>query len=310
MSGEELGVLHGHEGQVSSAAFSSDGTRLASGSEDKTVRLWDSAPYHMRFREREGILAARHEAERIVETLWTQPANAGSIAEQLRGDTSLSGPLRRAALNLTLKKCAQLQEYVNNLYAHLVFTVDVVMALEADNSLAPGVRHKAIGIARAKGDTPLRLNRDSWNLVCSPGGGAEAYRVALRGAEAAVTADPDNVVFLSTLGVAQYRSGFYTEAHSTLSRADQRNHEQGGVGVRRVVAFLTMTLAKLGRTDEAQAMFERLTRLIYVEGDELWWYQESVWAWRKECEELLGRADSQGERADDIEQSEKQPRVP
>ena len=36
-------VLRGHEGRVTSVAFSGDGTRLASGSADGTVRLWDMA---------------------------------------------------------------------------------------------------------------------------------------------------------------------------------------------------------------------------------------------------------------------------
>jgi hypothetical protein len=66
-----------------------------------------------------------------------------------------------------------------------------------------------------------------------------------------------------------------------------------------------MTLAKLGRTDDAQAMFERLDRLIYEQRDELWWYQESVRTWRNECEQLIGRSDSQMEPLDDTGQSGK-----
>ena len=44
-TGEQLASLNGHKGHLSSIAFSPDGTTLASGSFDGTIRLWDLSPY-------------------------------------------------------------------------------------------------------------------------------------------------------------------------------------------------------------------------------------------------------------------------
>ena len=42
-TGAELNVLMGHMKQVLSVAFSPDGTRIVSGSEDSSVRVWDAS---------------------------------------------------------------------------------------------------------------------------------------------------------------------------------------------------------------------------------------------------------------------------
>ena len=51
----------GHTGYVRSVAYSSDGTQLASGSEDRTVRIWDVASGECRATLQVSVLAWHRE---------------------------------------------------------------------------------------------------------------------------------------------------------------------------------------------------------------------------------------------------------
>jgi tetratricopeptide (TPR) repeat protein len=111
--------------------------------------------------------------------------------------------------------------------------------------------------ARRSGDNARVLSSAAWDVVKRPEPPPDLGRRALEVARRACELRPENGAFLNTLGVAQYRAGLFEEARATLVHADRLND-----GHPADIAFLAMTLARLGRVEEAQREFERLRALM------------------------------------------------
>ena len=105
-TGERILTLRDHQDSVNSVAFSPDGTRLAAAVGDGTVRIRDSVPFKDRYAQYQDILNAAPEAERLVEDLHREAEDWSDVAKQLRDDTTLTAPLRRAALNEVLRRAS------------------------------------------------------------------------------------------------------------------------------------------------------------------------------------------------------------
>jgi WD40 repeat protein len=106
---------------------------------------------------------------------------------------------------------------------------------------------------RTRGMLAHYCNHFAWALVTAPGSTRDAQR-ALSLARRAVEVAPNQVLFLNTLGVAQYRAGQYAEAVVTLEKSLAAARGQTDAFD---LFFLAMARYRLGRVAAARADFDR-----------------------------------------------------
>jgi uncharacterized protein HemY len=137
----------------------------------------------------------------------------------------------------------------------------------------------------AKLQEATALNDQAWRLVTEPGGQRNPAR-ALELIQKAVERDPDNSLFLNTLGVAQYRNGLYLEAVTTLEKSLAASKGQSdGFDL----FFLAMCHAKLGDAAKAKDRFERAVKWTDAQKGLPQQYVKELRAFRSEAEELIGK---------------------
>ncbi len=172
-------------------------------------------------------------------------------------------------------------------FDELTFARDVIDSLHADETLDEATRSVALQIATTRGDNAFRLSGESWDVVKTPNQSLEAYRLALRKAEAASRVVPDSATYRSTLGIAQYRLGDYANALATLTRAHETYIAAAGHQHPRDAAFLAMALHKRGQTDDARKQLDRLRGLMQ---DDRWANEVELKAFLREAEKLIAGA--------------------
>jgi WD40 repeat protein len=106
---------------------------------------------------------------------------------------------------------------------------------------------------RTRGMLAHYCNTFAWKLAAAPGSTRDAQR-ALSLARRAVEVAPNQVLYLNTLGVAQYRAGRHAEAIATLEKSLAASN--GGTDAFDL-SFLAMARYRLGRVAEARADFDR-----------------------------------------------------
>ena len=94
-----------------------------------------------------------------------------------------------------------------------------------------------------------------------PGTARTSYEEALRQSQAAVELQPDNGMYLNTLGVAQYRVGDYQAALATLTRSEQLNSKVFDGSSPPDLVFMAMVNQQLGNTDQAREQLQQVHQL-------------------------------------------------
>jgi hypothetical protein len=141
-------------------------------------------------------------------------------------------------------------------FARPLRRADVREHLGGSAALSPAARERALALVDGYPEEtdPERYHQASWGLLCRPWLNAAQYHFAFRQAEAACRLGPDQVLYRTSLGAAQYRTGHDREALATLTQAGAL--PPGGL------AFLAMAQNRLGQRQQAEATLARLRQAL------------------------------------------------
>jgi WD40 repeat protein/tRNA A-37 threonylcarbamoyl transferase component Bud32 len=274
---QPLQALKG-QSDINVLAFSPDGQRLATASQYGIVKVWDA-------HTGDEVLELMEHRGPIVDDLVFTADGHRLLSAGRGGWVSISdGTPLPPAVALEAQAVSLVAERISV----LVLKAAVIESIQADAGLPEPLRQAALDIAGRIHEDASQLNEAAWKVALYPGHKAEAYRLALRQAEAACALEPDTSMALITLGMAQYRLGQYQSAVDTLTRAAKIDADPVKVvkslnaamtgATRGPVGFLVLALAHhgLGHAEQAQsylaAFRERLKQRggHLVEGEQQW----------------------------------------
>jgi tetratricopeptide (TPR) repeat protein len=145
------------------------------------------------------------------------------------------------------------------LLARPLCKVDIEAYLRQSKTIGDPARRKALLLLpryREEKD-PERYHQAARTVVRQRYYNPFQFRFALLQAEAACRLVPNNELYRTTLGIAEYRNGKYQEALDTLTRAEQQTKD-----LATNLAFRAMAQYKLAHKDKAHTLLDRARDLV------------------------------------------------
>jgi eukaryotic-like serine/threonine-protein kinase len=266
--GRLLQKFPGHGGQALSVAFHPGGRRLVTTGQDGVIKIWDTEVGGEVLALKSDLRAGWASFSPDGSTLAAVDRNGGALQLWETRKPSAEVLAKRHALG-------EAQRIVEALYEQHVLPDKMIELLNADAggpAKNPEVRAAAVRLARVRGRDAKTLDFRSWLVVQYPPKtdlpteedtkrqDAE-YQYAWQLSEYVCRElTPDNIEFLNTLGIAQYRVGRYEDAYRTLTKTSRER------GQPQDLAFLAMSLYRLGRVEEAHVRLAEAREKVTMAG--------------------------------------------
>ncbi len=259
-TGQEVLTLRGHTDQVVDVEFSPDGRKITAAGADRTLRTWDATPLTPE-------LVVFRKARGLVEALFARFPSTPEVVDDIRHDATLSEPVRGRALELAgpfghSLVVHQAEGVVGALFEKPMLRPEVLESLRQSATLTEPLRREALAVAEQTPEYPDVLHRVAWAVVQKPGALPDAYRVALRQAEAAAGLIPNRTDYMTCLGAAQYRLGQYRAAVGVLEEVDRILAADPDGPNPAHLALLALAQRQAGHVERARASLGRLRDLM------------------------------------------------